>query len=425
MLLLLVILTLVSSVDPYDYDDDKGYNALHFGATMNDYVSFSFDISPFRNSFSACSWIKRIYTSSSEPTVVHYYSSSGHDLLIEANGHDTHVVGDNGMGDLRSKFTTPTGKWFSLCLTWSSSARKSNLYLDGELVGTDQTPSGKSLTTGSQLWFGRTSSSYYSNNPRFVFGGELYQYNMFVEVLSTATIRKIVDGGLCFDLDELSETRVLRWEDILKKSRSGSVTDTDTGCKQIRETRASLNETETELRMIKEQFETLTGQFETLTGQLNRTEDKLEAETGLLNASQAELYTLRDHLESATAEQNSTEKQLQTVRREFNRSEDLLETCSSQLNKTEDKLETASVQLNFTQEQLETVRGELTSTQTQLDGARKFENITRWDVLYTTPYYNKIFTDDLFEQLTASWDILREYTSKLFVINVIRLKKVF
>ena len=412
MLLLLVILTLVYSVDPYGAD--IGYNALHFGATINDYVSFSYDMSPFRNSFSTCLWIKRIYTSSSHPTVVHYYSSSGNDLAIKANGNHIYVVGDYGMGDLRSKFTTPTGKWFSLCLTWSSSARTSKLYLDGKLVGTDQTPSGKSLTTGGQLWFGRHAVSSSLNN---VFGGELYQYNMFVEVLSAATIRKIVDGGLCFDLDELSETRVLRWEDILKKSRSGSVREF-IAClwkKKFSESQASLNETETELRMIKEQFETLTGQFETLTGQLSRTEDKLETETGLLNASQAELYTLRGHLESATAEQNSTEKQLETLRGEFNRSKDLLETCSSQLNKTEDKLETASVQLNSTQEQLETVRGELTSTQTQLDGTRMFENITRWDVLYTTPYYNKIFSDDLFEQLTESWDILREYTSNLLM----------
>ena len=102
-----------------------------------------------------------------------------------------------------------------------------------------------------------------------MFGGQLYQYNMFAEVLSAATIRKIVDGGLCFDLDELSETGVLRWEDILKNSRSGTVWEV-TVCpwkNEFSESHASLNETETELRMIKEQFETLTGQFETLTGQ--------------------------------------------------------------------------------------------------------------------------------------------------------------
>ncbi|XP_063680737.1 uncharacterized protein LOC134816011 isoform X1 [Bolinopsis microptera] len=322
MLLLLVVLVLVASVQ--SNEDDKGYNALHFGTTTSDYVAFSFDMSPFRNSFSTCMWIKCLYTSPTYPIVVQYYSSGGLDLWISANGVYAYVVNDSGLDSALSKFVTPAGQWFSLCLTWSMSSTTSNLYLDGELVATDQTPSGKSLTTGAKLWFGRASSSY-TTSSSYVFGGELYQYNMFAEVLSAATIKKIADGGLCFDLDELSETRVLRWEDILKKSRSGSVTDV-IGCDlnaKFSESQASLadaigrlNETETELRMVKEQFETVTGQ-------LNRTEDKLEK-------------------------------------------------------------------------------------------ARKFENITRWDVLYTAPYYNKIFSDDLYEQLTTSWGLLR----KLVGVNV-------
>ncbi|XP_063680472.1 uncharacterized protein LOC134815816 [Bolinopsis microptera] len=367
MLLLLVVLVLVASVQPNE--DDKGYNALHFGTSNSDYVTFRFDISPFRNSFSTCMWIKRIYTSSSYPMVADYYSSGGNDLIITANGAQTCVVHDGGLSSASSKFATPTGKWFNLCLTWSLSSTTSNLYLDGELVATDQTASGKSLTAGGQLWFGRASSTW-TNSASRVFGGELYQYNMFAEVLSAATIRKIADGGLCFDLDGLSETRVLRWVDIMKKSRSGSVTDTDTGCKKTlnntRESQANLNETETELRMIKEQFETLTGQYETVTGQLNRTEDKLETETGRFNESQAELDTVRGRLGAETAELNQTVEEL--------------ETCSVNLNKTK----------------------------SQLDGARKFENITRWDVLFTAPYYNKVFSDDLYEELTTGWDMLRK-----------------
>ena len=159
----------------------------------------------------------------------------------------------------------------------------------------EQTASGKSLATGGFYhgWFAQRSSSA-SSSSSYVFSGQLHQYNMFADVLSAAAIRKIVDGGLCFDLDELSKTRVLRWEDIRrKKSRSGSVKDIDTCCKQLLETQVSLadaigrlNETDTELRMTKEQFETLTGQFESLTGQLNRTEDKLETGAAQLNRSQ-------------------------------------------------------------------------------------------------------------------------------------------
>ena len=98
MLFLVVVLVLVASVQPNE--DDKGYNALHFGTSTSDYVTFSFDMSPFRYSFSTCMWIKHLH-SSSYPTVVQYYSSGGNDLRITSNGVYTYVVNDGGLNSVQ------------------------------------------------------------------------------------------------------------------------------------------------------------------------------------------------------------------------------------------------------------------------------------------------------------------------------------
>ena len=407
MLLLFILLIFVASVQ--SYYADGSYNALQFGTSSSDYVTFTYDMSPFRDSLSICTWIKQLH-SSTIPTVFNYLTSTSNwDIMITSNGVYTYVAGDGGLSST-SKFTTPTGKWFSLCLTWSLSSRTSKLYLDGELRGTSTTAAGRSLNMGGQLWFGKVSPIS-SSNSNYRFGGQLYQFNIFADVLSAADIRKIADGGLCFDLDELSETRVLQWEDILKKSRSGSVTDTDTGCGP-----------EAELKMLKKQFESLTGQ-------LNRTEGKLETETGRFNASQAELETVKSQLGAETAEHNKTLEELDTVRSQLraetaghNNTLEELDTVKSQLgaetaehNKTLEELDTVRSQLraetaehNKTLEELETCSANMTKTKSQLDGARKLENVTRWDVLYTKPYHNKVFSDNLFEQLTTSWGLLRE-----------------
>jgi DNA repair exonuclease SbcCD ATPase subunit len=174
---------------------------------------------------------------------------------------------------------------------------------------------------------------------------------MFSEVLSAADIKKIAEGGLCADLEEFEETRVLRWEDILDRSRSGSVTESDTGCKQMLVFRQSLY------------------------ALLNETKINLEATNGKLEATEGKLEA----------------------------AEGKLETVSTELNQTKDALKS-------TLEELGTVRGEL-------EGARKFDNITRWDVLYTAPYFNKVFTEELYEQLTSSWHLLREFTFKLLEVK--------
>ena len=145
-------------MSPAASSDDN--NALHFGTSSNDYLEFTFDIAPFRHSLSLCSWMKRVDTSTSNPVVFHYYtSSSTYEIYIGSDGRVNMVVADGGLNNLESKFTTPVGRWFSYCLTWSLATRTSKLYLDGYLIATDQTPSGRALIIGGKLFFNRLAHS--------------------------------------------------------------------------------------------------------------------------------------------------------------------------------------------------------------------------------------------------------------------------
>ena len=369
---------------------ERYFNALHFGTSNNDYVSFNPDMTAFQESLSVCAWIKRIY-GSSYPTVLHYYhSSSSLEVFITANGYYTYLLGDSDLSAYRSRFTTPTGRWFHLCLTWAkTTTRTSKLYLDGVLVGTGSTPS-RSLFTGGQLWLGRTSSSYSSSSSR-VFGGEVYNLNIFSEVLSDTEIEKAAQEGLCSRRLQDLESRVLKWEYILSQSKSGSVRETDTGCEKtvevnrnltsiLNETTVKLGDTEKELEVVSETLNDTEHTLNSTLKELTGTQVKLGATEETLNSTLVKLATTEETL-------NSTLKELQT---------------------TEELLETEIAQHNGTAEELETCSDKLFDTRSKLSAARKFENISRWDVLYTEPYYNRVFTDDLYNQLTTSWTMLRK-----------------
>ena len=325
---------------------ERSLNALHFGTSTNDYVSFSPDMSPFQESFSVCAWIKHIYTSSSYPTVLSYYHrSSHHEIHITATGSHAYVIYDAGLNSFSSRFTTPTGRWFNLCVTWAKSTSTSKLYLDGVLVGTDSTTS-RSLYTGGGLCLGRLHPSH-SSSSSYIFGGEVFNLNMFSEVLSDAEIKKAAQEGLCSRSLQDLESRVLKWEYILSRSKSGFVVETDTGCGAFLD--------------MQQNFTSL----------LNETTVRLEKE-----------------LEVVSETLNQTEHSLNSTQKELQKTEDLLETCSETL----------------------------ADTKSTLSAARKFENVSRWDVLLTEPYFNQVFTEELYEQLTSSWTILGKFEYCFYTI---------
>ena len=380
------------------------HNALHFGSSSNDYVEFKFDMTPFRDSFSLCSWIKRVDSSTIGPVVFNYYTSDN-EIVIALNNEKYNSVHSGHLYALQSN--TPQGSWFNYCITWSLATRTSKLYLNGTLIETVQTPAGRALQMGGTLFFNRfanyitstspsdvstsatatstsTSTSTESPTPTsttssHIFGGQISQFNIYSDVLSSEAVQKIAEGGLCFDQGELSEIRILRWEEILDRARNGNVIEVSVCSPE-------------ELLII--QLEKITGQFNKTKIQLSRIERTLETVTGKLN---------------------STEEKLEVVSADLNKTETALETVTGKLNSTKDELvvvkgelQTEVAQHNMTEERLDTCSSTLANTQCSMENARTFENITIWDVLYTPPYLNKVLTDEMFQQLTSSWIPLSE-----------------
>ena len=372
---------------------DNQYSALHFGTSTSDHITFKYDMAPFQDSLSICTWIKRLHTSSSQPLVLEYYiaDASGHEILISSNGYFNRVLDDTGLERRQDLFTVPVGTWFSYCITWSVASRTIKLYLDGDLVATDQTPSGRRLRMGGQLWFGGHHTGGYSHH---VFGGDLYQFNVYSNVLESAEIKKIADGGLCFDLEEFSDTRILRWEDILDRSRSGSVSEVE-ACT-----------TKELITLLRERLANMTGRLNGTEAQLSKSEEKVETLVNLLNSTQEELESSQLNFTEAKKQLNvtkeklvTTEEELKGVTADMNRTETALKTVTGDLNSTQAELGAVS-------DDLETCSADLKDIESKFKESRTFQNVTRWDVLLTPPYFNKVFSNELFQQLTTSWNML-------------------
>ena len=498
--MLLLFVLAVFLVFPVTETVDRKYTVLQFGSTSSDFISFGYDMTPFRTSLTVCCWMKRVSTSSSYPVVFYFLaSSSTYEILITSDGQYNRVIGNAVLDGSQSKFNTPAGQWFLYCLTWSSSSRTMQLYLDGELAASGQTSSGRELHTSGTVWFNRFG------NQDHVFGGQIYRFNMYTEVLSSETIKRIADGGLCAEVEEGISSRQLRWEDVLAKSRSGSVVeftvcDNMVTIKQLKVMReqldevinkldtteddlvtvtSKLNSTQEELQNVTSELSSTQEELQTVTGRLNRTEDELqrtrvslesetarrnrtenefqrtkvslesetfrcnqtedelqrtkvslESETSRCNQTEDELQRTKVSLESETSRCNQTEDELQRtkVSLEFetsrcNRTENelqktkvSLESETSRCNQTEDELQRTKVSLetevtksNRTKEELNTCTAKLTASKSQMEGARRFQdttNITKWDILYTSSYFNKVFTEDLLEELKSSWDLM-------------------
>ena len=230
-MLLIISLFLIYKLDATPETPNIKHRALQFGPTTDDFIRFSYDTTPLQNALSICTWIKRVSTSSALPVIFNFFSGGEHEILIGSDGRYNRVVGDHVLDNQNRKFVSrPAGQWFSYCLTWSASSRDLQLYLDGELVAAAVTSPGRKLRSSGVVRFNRLDNS---ESSAFVFGGQLFQFNIYSGVLSSEAIRKMAEEGLCFDLEQdefLGKTeRVLLWEEIVLKPKNGTVIET-LGC---------------------------------------------------------------------------------------------------------------------------------------------------------------------------------------------------
>ena len=236
----------------------QSFTALRFNFDSSSYISFYPDMSPMTQSFTICLWIKKLRPGNGAPFTYRY----GEIFMTDTGYHNQLFESDSLNGQLTNKFSTPYGSWYFYCSTWSLASRTFRVYHNGELIGTETTPSGRTLQTGGRLTLGNYLPNFFWHR----FGGEMFNLNMFSRELTASEVASLSENGLCTPIPEsLEDYRRIKWEEILKLSRSGTVQDFHTGCElpqelspnktleeELNNTRMELKKTKIELEETKE-----------------------------------------------------------------------------------------------------------------------------------------------------------------------------
>ena len=387
------------------------FTALSFGKTTEDYIQFTpADMTPFASSFTSCMWINRQHDARF-PVVLHYLQE-GSTIILGSNGHFNYVMSVEL--PLEERFPGKN-QWFHYCVAWSRGGTQ-RVYINGEEVGS-KSASRSSLPMGGEICIGLNAES--SKSSSFTFGGKLYKLNLFSEVLSSSQIRSMSEAGMCAPVELQFESRTLTWEQILTEQRFGDVTEfVPVEC--VDYLQAKLNETTSELRETQDKLQDKEGrlnrtenQVEELSTALNKTGSKLEETRMQLNNSQEEVEEIKSALLKSEETVNSTQQKLSEVsetlndtRTELGNIRNHLNLSQSQLAEKEGRLNNTEIELTEARTELSEMERKLNETLSELEGGRKIEEVSRWDVLLTPPYFNKLFTRQLYLQLIGSWDMM-------------------
>ncbi|XP_063685546.1 uncharacterized protein LOC134819514 [Bolinopsis microptera] len=392
--------------------------ALSFGATTSDYVQFtpSSPISVGR-SFTLCYWMTKPRGARS----IVFHSRSGN---IESGSYAR--VASKSVR-LESKLPQTEG-WFHYCLSWAAGGTQ-RVYFDGDEVGSisagnDNIELSGRITLGNQHQDSKSSSH--------TFGGRLHKLNLFAEELSSSQIREMTEAGMCSTLEEEYESRVLKWEEVLTKQRYGNVTVfTPANC--VVDLEANLNKTQTALKLIEirlnktelkqqEVWKTLNDTIVELTNtraRLNETLTELDiTESELDEVSRAHNATLSDLTESNARLQES-ELKLNTTESELDEVSSAHNATLSDLTESKARLQESELKLNTTESELDEVSRAHNATLSLLEKGRRLDTVSRWDVLFTSPYLNRIFTNQLYLQLTNSWIMMEKFVGVNVTVGLV------
>ena len=199
------------------------YTGLRFGQTMEDYIQLSdgiMDNSTTR--FSLCTWIRKRFTGSLYPIVLHNY----YNIFLGDNGYHNSVAGT--YFNLQSKYNRALGTWFHVCMTWSNEDSRTRVYLDGHLIGTSGVTERSELQRGREVCLGNFAVYKRSD---YVFGGDMFKLNIYNRVLTEEEIKNMAADMCSCEEENLASIKVLSWEDVVTNERSGNVTEIPTRCR--------------------------------------------------------------------------------------------------------------------------------------------------------------------------------------------------
>ena len=343
------------------------FTALRFNYDRNSYISFYPDMSPMTQSFSVCLWIRKLQPGHGQAP----FGYSGNEILMLDSGILIRLFSSLD-ARLTSKFTTPQGSWYFYCSTWSLASRTNRIYHNGELIGTQTTPSGRTLQTGRTLVLGNHSPGTVHH-----FGGEMYNFNMFSRELTASEVASLSENGLCTLIPEsLEDYRKIKWEEILKLSRTGTVKDyTLLNCfpaiidlkSQLNRTLEDLVEVQGKFNSSQEELSAARGQIGTLREELNNTKTELEETKIELEETKTELEETKTELEETKTELEETKTELEETKTEMEETKTELEETKTEMEETKTELEETKTEMEETKTELEETKTEMEETKTELE----------------------------------------------------------
>ena len=353
----LVFITLLVATSRASSDILSTFKALRFTQEPSSYIQFKPDFSQYTHAISVCGWIRSL-GSATYPTVFYYGSNE----LTMLDDGDYICLFDSGCMHLKSKFTVSKNTWFHTCVTWGASSRSHKYYVNGEMLGSRETASGRLLKTGQTLTLGNWGGG--ASNKEF--GGEMVNLNFYAKELTGSEVKEMVNAGMCINMvvNQHEEVRLLKWEEILEQPRSGTITE--------------IYVTGTCVSAV---IDTLNSQLMEAKTKLNETAEELtETQQELSEKKEAEL-SLNLKLDNVSSQLNIT---------------------IVQLNETTEKLMDVSTRLNETEKELD-------KTVNELQKYNNTKNKWDWNIFLSEQFINQTVSPEQSEQIRTSWDdIARE-----------------
>ena len=267
----------------------------------NSYIQFSPDWSSLTSVISVCAWIRDV--GSSLYRTFFSYGTSSYEMTILADGQYIGIFGS--YMQKQSSFTVPKGTWHHVCATWSLSSRTHrtvSYYVNGVLLGSQTTPSGRTFRTGGYVVVGKWVTTTSSHD----FAGEMAYLNVYRKELSSSEVASMANAGMCLNIaavDQNEDYKVIKWEDILKQTRTGSITDHKmlARCFKVVD-----EEMESKIRAALAEKEELSARLNSTILELEEVKEEKTKTEERLNATHAELEETAVELEELLASLNRT-----------------------------------------------------------------------------------------------------------------------
>ena len=240
---------------------------VEFANHGHNYISFDSDLTPFVSAISVCGWIKERTRLSYNPVV--FFSNPWDEFGIHS-GTSYNIIIFNNAAHLGRDYPIPINTWHQVCATWSYGSRTQSFYVNGEMLVSQITESGRYLPTSATINVGK---------PNSYFDGQITYLNFYNKELNSTEISRMAGNGVCLDAldDELEAYRTIKWEDIVKLPRAGTVNDLENNpCNFLLST---LEDLETEVEETRAEKEKVEEQLNSTIIELEETKEGLAVDT--------------------------------------------------------------------------------------------------------------------------------------------------